>query len=87
MLPLFLATCSIVIGLGVVVPILPFYAVAFGASVADVALLFAIYRAAGSSRRRHSVTMKTPRLRGPPRRPPASSALKPFLPAKRHGNP
>jgi DHA1 family tetracycline resistance protein-like MFS transporter len=43
MLPLFLATCSIVIGLGVVVPMLPFYAVAFGASASDVALLFAIY--------------------------------------------
>jgi DHA1 family tetracycline resistance protein-like MFS transporter len=45
MLPLFLATCSIVIGLGMVVPLLPFYAVSFGASAWDVALLFAIYSA------------------------------------------
>ena len=45
MLPLFLATCSIVIGLGMVVPLLPFYAVSFGASAFDVALLFAIYSA------------------------------------------
>ncbi|MBE9551889.1 MAG: MFS transporter [Proteobacteria bacterium] len=45
MLPLFLATCSIVIGLGMVVPLLPFYAVAYGASAWDVALLFAIYSA------------------------------------------
>ncbi len=45
MLPLFLATCSIVIGLGVVVPLLPFYAVSFGASAWDVAMLFAIYSA------------------------------------------
>ena len=43
MLPLFLATCSIVIGLGMVVPLLPFYAVAYGASAWDVAMLFAIY--------------------------------------------
>ena len=43
MLPLFLATCSIVIGLGMVVPLLPFYAVSFGASAWDVAMLFAIY--------------------------------------------
>jgi DHA1 family tetracycline resistance protein-like MFS transporter len=43
MLPLFLATCSIVIGLGVVVPLLPFYAVSFGATAFDVAMLFAIY--------------------------------------------
>jgi DHA1 family tetracycline resistance protein-like MFS transporter len=45
MLPLFLATCSIVIGLGMVVPLLPFYAVSFGASATDVAWLFAIYSA------------------------------------------
>jgi DHA1 family tetracycline resistance protein-like MFS transporter len=43
MLPLFLATCSIVIGLGMVVPLLPFYAVAYGGSAWDVAMLFAIY--------------------------------------------
>ena len=43
MLPLFLATCSIVIGLGMVVPLLPFYAVAYGASAWDVVMLFAIY--------------------------------------------
>ena len=45
MLPLFLATCSIVIGLGMVVPLLPFYAVAYGGSAWDVAMLFAIYSA------------------------------------------
>lgn len=45
MLPLFLATCSIVIGLGMVVPLLPFYAVAHGASAWDVTMLFAIYSA------------------------------------------
>jgi DHA1 family tetracycline resistance protein-like MFS transporter len=43
MLPLFLATCSIVIGLGMVVPLLPFYAVAYGGTAWDVAMLFAIY--------------------------------------------
>lgn len=43
MLPLFLATCSIVIGLGVVVPLLAFYAMAHGAGPGDVALLFSIY--------------------------------------------
>ena len=43
MLPLFLATCSVVIGLGMVVPLLPFYAVSFGATAFDVAMLFAIY--------------------------------------------
>ena len=43
MLPLFLAICFIVIGLGVVVPLLPFNAVAFGATPSDVARLFATY--------------------------------------------
>ncbi len=45
MLPLFLATCAIVIGLGVVVPLLPFYAGRFGAGAAEVTWLFAIYSA------------------------------------------
>lgn len=45
MLPLFLAICFIVVGLGVVMPMLPFYAVAFGATANDVAWLFAIYSA------------------------------------------
>ena len=45
MLPLFLATCSIVIGLGMVAPLPPFHAVSFGASAWDVAMLFAIYSA------------------------------------------
>lgn len=45
MLPLFLAICFVVIGLGMVIPMLPFYAVAFGATPSDVAWLFAIYSA------------------------------------------
>ncbi len=45
MLPLFLSTCAIVIGLGAVVPLLPYYAGRFGAAPAEVALLFAIYSA------------------------------------------
>ncbi len=45
MLPLFLTTCAIVVGLGMVIPLLPFYAARFGASPAEVALLFAIYSA------------------------------------------
>lgn len=43
MLPLFLSTCAIVIGLGMVVPLLPFYAVSFGATATDVGWLFATY--------------------------------------------
>jgi DHA1 family tetracycline resistance protein-like MFS transporter len=45
MLPLFLATCAIVVGLGMVVPLLPFYAGRFGASAVEVTWLFAIYSA------------------------------------------
>ncbi len=45
MLPLFLSTCAIVIGLGAVVPLLPYYAGRFGAAPGEVALLFAIYSA------------------------------------------
>lgn len=45
MLPLFLSTCAIVVGLGMVVPLLPFYAGRFGASAAEVTWLFAIYSA------------------------------------------
>lgn len=45
MLPLFLTTCAIVVGLGMVIPLLPFYAIRFGASASEVALLFAVYSA------------------------------------------
>lgn len=45
MLPLFLSTCAVVVGLGMVIPLLPFYAGRFGATPAEVALLFAIYSA------------------------------------------
>ena len=45
MLPVFLSTCAIVIGLGAVVPLLPYYAIRFGATPLEVALLFAIYSA------------------------------------------
>ena len=45
MFPLFLSTCAIVVGLGVIVPLLPFYAGRFGATPLEVALLFAIYSA------------------------------------------
>lgn len=45
MLPLFLSTCAVVVGFGMVIPLLPFYAGRFGASPAEVTLLFAIYSA------------------------------------------
>ena len=43
MLPLFLAALANVIGLGVIVPLLPFYAGEAGASPAQVAWLFAVF--------------------------------------------
>ena len=46
MLPLFLTTAAIVTGLGMVIPLLPFYAARMGAGPAEVAMLFAVYSAA-----------------------------------------
>ncbi len=46
MVPLFLAVLANVVGLGVVVPLLPFYAEAAGAAPGEVALLFAVFSGA-----------------------------------------
>ena len=58
LLVIFLTIFVNLVGFGIIIPLLPFYAQTFGASPLVIGLLFASFSLASSSRRRCSATSR-----------------------------